>query len=556
MDIEACAYNLEHGKIVTSKLDKKFIFEEKLSDNVYQVKFAIPNVKVGTVIEYKIKKTSPFYYSIPDWYFQRTTIPVKYSRFHIIIPEYFIYHINIKGYEQVIKEEKQVNENIHLNHQGDYTRIPYTARDLTYTGENIPAMRDDDHVWNVRDYMTCATFELAGTNFPGEPTKSYSFTWEDIDKTLQSSTDFVRSFTRKTSINDDIKQFDNITDEKSKIEAIYNFVKGKVRWNGEYAFYDNAKDALKNGVGNNVQINGLLISALNDAGIMSYPVLLRSRSQGRLLPVAIPSLDQLTTYIVAAQTKDGTVYYLDGSATRGGLNMLPTDLLVDRARTFNLKENGTWVDLTKLTKNMVAINNNAEVTSDGKLECKIAVLHKNQLAYEFKNALADLKDSTEYIEKFQTDNNVEVINYSIKGHKDNLSNAVKEAMLIKKDVSSGNFIYINPMIIPHITKNPFIQSERKLPIEFEYPSTFQITTNLKIPDGYTVEELPKSGKYTLHQNAAGFDYLIGEKDNYIQLSYKFYMDDILYSFTSYPDMKDFFGQLAAKNSEMIVLKKK
>ncbi len=34
------------------------------------------------------------------------------------------------------------------------------------------------------------------------------------------------------------------------------------------------------------------------------------------------------------------------------------------------------------------------------------------------------------------------------------------------------------------------------------------------------------------------------------------MDDILYSFTSYPDMKDFFGQLAAKNSEMIVLKKK
>lgn len=54
LDIEACAYNFEHGKIVTSKLDKKFIFEEKLSDNVYQVKFAIPNVKVGTVFEYKI----------------------------------------------------------------------------------------------------------------------------------------------------------------------------------------------------------------------------------------------------------------------------------------------------------------------------------------------------------------------------------------------------------------------------------------------------------------------------------------------------------------------
>ncbi len=195
-------------------------------------------------------------------------------------------------------------------------------------------------------------------------------------------------------------------------------------------------------MGNNVQINGLIISALNSAGIKSYPVLLRRRSQGRL-PIAVPSLNKLTTFIVAAETKDGTVYYLDGSATRGGLNMLPSDLLVDQARTFNLKDNGAWVDLTKLTQNQTVIINNAKLTSDGSLECEIEALYKNLPAYDLKNHLFNLKDSTEYIEKFENENDVEVVSYSVEGHNNNISNSVKTTMLIKKeDLSRGNFIYI------------------------------------------------------------------------------------------------------------------
>ncbi len=61
-------------------------------------------------------------------------------------------------------------------------------------------------------------------------------------------------------------------------------------------------------MGNNAQINGLLLSVLSSSGIKSYPVLLRRRSQGRL-PLALPSLDKISTFIVAAETNDGKTYY-------------------------------------------------------------------------------------------------------------------------------------------------------------------------------------------------------------------------------------------------------
>lgn len=555
-EIDAWAYNLENGKIEKSKLDKKFIFEEKINDNLYQIKFAIPNVKTGSVIEYRYKKSSPFYYNLPEWYFQRSSIPVIFSRYDVTIPEYFIYKIDTKGYEHIQAEEKQTSQTINIVQGGKSIRVPHNARNLILTAENLPAMKDDGFVWNAKDYLSSAVFELAATNFPGSMYKSYTSTWEEIEKTLQSNTEFVKSFTKKTALNDDVKQFDNIVDEQSKIEAIYNYVKDKIRWNGEYAFYDNASDALKSGLGNNVQINGLIISALNSSGIKSYPVLLRRRSQGRL-PVSMPSLDKLTTYIAAAETKEGTVFYMDGSATRGGLNMLPTDLLVTQARTFNLKEGGKWVDLTKLTQNLTIISNNAKLTSDGLLECKIETLHKNQPAYIFKNKISNQKDSTEYIEKFQNENNIDIISYSVKGHDDNLANSVRETIVIKKENSPrGDFIYINPLIIPHTTKNAFIQSERKLPIEFEYPMTFQIITLLEIPEDYMIEELPKSAKTTFEDSGGGFNYMISETNNKIQLNYKFYLNELLFPYTSYNTLKEFWGHLTTKNTEMIVLKKK
>ena len=53
--IDAVAYNLVDGKVEETDLERKYIVEEKVSDNVYVMKFSIPNVKPGSIIEYKYK---------------------------------------------------------------------------------------------------------------------------------------------------------------------------------------------------------------------------------------------------------------------------------------------------------------------------------------------------------------------------------------------------------------------------------------------------------------------------------------------------------------------
>ena len=47
------------------------------------------------------------------------------------------------------------------------------------------------------------------------------------------------------------------------------------------------------------------------------------------------------------------------------------------------------------------------------------------------------------------------------------------------------------MIFLHVSKCPFIQTERQLPLEMPYTEHILQATMLTIPEGYAVEELPK-----------------------------------------------------------------
>ena len=79
-DLKAITYNLEeNGTINKSPLLKKDIFSIKEGKNWVVKKFTMPNIKVGSIIEYKYSISSP-YLKIDDWYFQ-SDIPKIRSEF-------------------------------------------------------------------------------------------------------------------------------------------------------------------------------------------------------------------------------------------------------------------------------------------------------------------------------------------------------------------------------------------------------------------------------------------------------------------------------------------
>ena len=86
--LKAYTYNINNGKVQKIKFDKKDIIEEEVSKNWTKVKFTLPNVVEGSVIEYSYELTSDFIFNLQSWTFQ-DFIPTVYSEYNVRIPEYF-----------------------------------------------------------------------------------------------------------------------------------------------------------------------------------------------------------------------------------------------------------------------------------------------------------------------------------------------------------------------------------------------------------------------------------------------------------------------------------
>jgi len=572
-NLEATAYNLDKGKVVQTKLDKKYIFDEEINSKFRQIKFSIPNVKVGTVFEFKYTQTL-FFYDFPDWNIQ-SDIPVINSNYDVLIPEYFTFNIDIKGFEHVEVNETAVNQDFNFGSDRSAPKemkfdtdidkriekkeddiVSATSRSIKYSAKDIPALKDEPYVWCAEDFMSGVRFELKGTKYPYDYYKPYTQSWENLEETLTRKTDFGINLKMSNPYKAEIKALVGSTkDEMKKIELIYSFLKNHIRWDETYSFFGNkAREAVTNGTGNNGQINMVLISTLKDAGIKAYPILINRRNKGRL-PYTFPSINKLNTFVVAAQTSDSITYYMDGSAIYGGLNMLPINLLVDRGRVFEEKVTDKWIDFTSIDKSQQVSFLVAQLDKEGSLIGKLSTMYTNQLAYVYKSAFQVAKDSMNYIEKIENSNQITIDSFKIEG-KEPMSATVKEEIkFTKKFDASGDYLYINPMIFPHIIKNPFTQSERKLPIEFDYPFIFQLSCTITIPNNYRVEEIPKTSKMILNEKMGKCIYQVFNDGNIIQLNYRFELNQIIFPQNEYTAIRDFYGQVVTKNLEMIVLKK-
>lgn len=94
---DAVTYNLVAGKVEKTKLNSEGEFQEKVNKYWSKKKIALPNVKEGSVLEYKYTIRTNNIGMMREFYFQ-TDIPVNYAEYITHIPEYFIYNTKSKGF--------------------------------------------------------------------------------------------------------------------------------------------------------------------------------------------------------------------------------------------------------------------------------------------------------------------------------------------------------------------------------------------------------------------------------------------------------------------------
>jgi len=82
LDIKGTTYNYDHeqDKMIATKLSEESIFHESINDHYSAEKWAMPNVKAGSLIQIEYTTRSPWIYVIPRFDFQ-LDIPVDHAEY-------------------------------------------------------------------------------------------------------------------------------------------------------------------------------------------------------------------------------------------------------------------------------------------------------------------------------------------------------------------------------------------------------------------------------------------------------------------------------------------
>ena len=330
-NLKGNTYNLENGNIVITKLDKHTTFSEEFNKEFRTVKYAMPNLKAGSIIEVSYEITSDFL-SIHPWKFQHD-IPNLYSEYLVEIPEFYYFKKFVNGYESIPSTSKSFSKSITLTNkerttyssaQYTYDNFDYTVNSTKYYGQNIKAFYAEPYISSSVNYISSIEFELESVHYPNSIVKIYSHDWKSIQKEYMEWDDFGVIIRSLGHTSDLVKtSTSSIKDTLQKAIAIYNFIRDNFKWNGSNrdVASKTIKKTLEDKSGNSADINLLLVASLRKANFKADPLILSTRDNGIILN-AYPLTSKIN-YVIACLNIGGKQYLLDATNKYLPFGMLP-----------------------------------------------------------------------------------------------------------------------------------------------------------------------------------------------------------------------------------------
>lgn len=541
---DAYTYNLVDGKVVKTKLKNESEFKEEFNEDWNLKKLSFPQVKEGSIIEFSYRKTSPHITVFDDFYFQRE-IPVDFVEYAIYMPEYFKYRTVINGYEKISVKDTPITT-------GDFP-----LRKFIYSGNKIPAIKDEDFTINKENYMSILKAELASIVYPNQPIKNVAIDWNDVVKNIYQSDNFGAQLDENSYFKDELDAIlKNLNTSQDKIFGIFNFVKSKMSWNEKYGIYtkEGVRKAYKEGIGNVAEINLMLTSMLRHAGFEANPILISTRANGISL---FPNRSAFN-YVVAAIEVTDALIFLDATNVYNSVNQLPLKALNWKGRIIRKHGSSAEVDLLNVPiskENVIVI---ATINNDGALDGKLRRQLTDYYAYLHRINYGGVKEDS-YLERLEKSlNDIEVSEYKV----DNLKSIglpLTESFAFKDDNSVeiiGDKMYISPFFFFSQSTNPFNSQTRTYPVDFNFPFKDSYNFSIKIPEGYEVEYLPSPIQVGMIKDYGVFKFNVSSTGNQIQVITNFDVNTFKVSAEDYLILKEFYKVMLGKHSEKIILKKK
>ncbi|MFT6095301.1 MAG: hypothetical protein ACJAXY_001463 [Nonlabens sp.] len=568
-NLSGTTYNLTDGKVEKVELDVNSVFEEDLSEFYTLKSFTMPDVRIGSIIEFSYVVESPFPY-IDDINLQYG-IPIINLALNIQFPNYYSYNVvfnpksrykidfNAKDFEDSLTSTLiDASESDYFDSDQKIQQVRVSNKSISFTQQHIPALLPEFLSGNLNKYRAKMIINIASFNDvqTGKVRKEFGTTWEAVAKTIYDSDKFGDEVKRSRFFRKDLEDLtQSLTTPKEKVTAILDFLKLKVKWDGKYGVFtkDGIKEAYKKGSGNVSEVNLLLVSMLREAEIEANPVLVSSVDNET--PI-FPTREGFNYIVVQVSYGDEKVL-VDATEKFAGLNLLPIRAANWKGRLIKKDGSSEWIRLTDNQKSEDIVFLNIKLDSESEASGNGQKRHTNYRALNSRNT--NMNSTEDELEKHIQNDNVglEISNVIVEG----LEN-VDSDLTYKYDIKFknafdkvGDNIYITPLLYEANEESPFKLETRKLPLDLSFPYKTKTIVNIKIPEGYEVESIPESIKAVYNDTIGYYKYVTRNQGNMISTVATFNLDVSVIQPKDYPAFKKFFEAIVEKDAQKIVLKK-
>lgn len=527
-NIKAETVNLEDGKIVKTPLDESQIFTTKMSKNVSEIVFTLPNVKAGSVIEYKYDT-----YPGTVWVFQND-IPVQFSE---VLFHYRNLMFSVAG-ESFLRQPLFIDS--------------IDKKNMT----QILALKDVHSLPN-EPFMTAKKSNLQRMQFG---TLSMAFlTWGEVAKELAAVKDYnLMPEITLTGQDDIINKANRLSSDDEKIAFLFDTIKHAMKWNGQTVpiSLNGLKNAWEKKAGSSAEINLILLHFIRVIGYTAYPALVATRDYGDV-STSEADLYSVNSTVVTIPVDSTRRYVLDASNKYNFYDQVPPNIV----NTYAIQ-----IDLDQKLWKAIALENDvparklttidATIQPDGKIKGTASISSDSYYKSEILRLYNKLDRKTYLDSAFNQRNNIKINSFKIDSIKEN-KEALTQDISFTADFSTGDdsYLYCNTNLFSVTDDNPFKSEQRFSDIDLGYLADYGMNGIYRIPAGYRVDVLPKNITIIMPDRSIIFRRTVVQDNGTILVRYSITHEKTKYGLAEYQNLRGFYKQMYDLLNEQIVLKK-
>ncbi|MUH34812.1 hypothetical protein D9O36_03065 [Zobellia amurskyensis] len=547
---------ITHNGANQTRVLSKNIFTKDIHEFATEQTFTFPNLKEGSILEYKYKLISPFIYNFKGWEFQ-ANIPKIYSGFNAKIPGNYIYNRALIGSLKLDINEADIKKNCF--HIDGYSRSA-DCEILTYAMKDIPAFKvAEEFMLAPSNYISRLDFELSEHRRLDGIIDRYTKSWKDVDQEFRTDKNIGRQLTKKGFFENHVPE--TLLSEPDKLQRaknIYAFVQNHFSWNEEYGIYGKArvKEAFDEGRGSVSEINMSLINLLNAADIKTNLMLMSTRKSG--LPKKSHPVMSDFNYCIAKLDIDGKSYLLDATDKYLVFGMLPYRALNYYGRVMDFKNDSYWHTVETENDNQHKIRLQLDFdTEDKKATGLLDITNTGYNAISTRKNI-DNRTNNEYLDSIEEsfEGDIRITSYEQKEEKQSDKKTSERLEFEIPNVLNGEMVYFNPFLVRFFPENPFLLEKRAYPVDFGYARKFKYLMVITIPEGYLVHELPNSKTVKLVDNLVKMNFQAQSNSKHITILFELSINSPHIIADDYENLKTVFKHVTdIQNNSLILFKK-